>query len=282
MNAKLYFKLSLLLLMGLCQQSMAQEGEVILASEHMKEAEMQANRALLRSRFKFADSISQQTLFFVAYRPTIRTYRNVHRDPLRPFAPVDANGMGHVFLLGFESFIGNWPLTLRVENATQLNTIPNQTYDYGSVHFLFSRRPGFQQLTAAEHYANLSTIDIAFRYYFNLKERMRFDVSGRNAYHRYLYFQIKDLVSYSRKVDQFYDITTAALVTRRLEKGIFINPHYVSVGFGQQKRVFNSMFVDVRLGLSYAPDRRVMKLEAHDGILVDAALSFGLGLGKRN
>lgn len=251
-----------------------EEEEVIISSENIEEAEKVRTRFKVKPRYRYVDSTQQRTLIKIAFQPEYSKFPG--RFDLN--AP-RARGLGSSIVLGYEHLLKNYQFSLFIDNSTRLYAPSEAGFDYQS-KFRFQDSRGNNLNRGGEFDTHLSSFDIGAKFYYRQRKKVEYGASGVNPFSEYVFFRIKDVLSFAQRTTIIRSINSGLLEREVKERRWIANPGYVMMGWGTQRRIYDRLLTDfyVGVGVKIAGTRD----HANRSAIINVGLNIGLGLGRRN
>ena len=252
----------------------AQEEEVIISSENIEAAEKVRTRFKVKPKYRYVDSTQQRTLIKIAFQPEYNKYPGQY-----DYRVSRARGMGRSIVVGYERLLKNYQFSLFIDNTTRLYSHDGAGFDYES-KFRFQDTRGNNLNRGGEFDANISSFDIGAKFYYQQRKKVEYGASGVNPFSEYVFFRIKDVLSFAQRTTIVRSINSGLLERQIEERRWIADPGYVVIGWGTQRRIYNRFLIDLHVGggLKVAGTRD----HAFRDVILNVGLNFGLGLGRRN
>lgn len=252
-----------------------QEEEVILSSASMKEAEEWNTRLVVKPKYRYVDSLELKGMLSVALQP------NFVKFPGDGFwLPWSSKpSLGLSFVAKYERFIAKSSFAFFAENTIRLYKTSVNKWDYrGKVNS--SNNDSRFPVVGERHEANIYSLDLGFKYYFRLKNKVSYGASGVNQFNDYLFVRFKDVVNYTA----VYELTTTAFwpstLMRRVDsKEWIVKPSYVLLGYGLQRRIKERGTLDVYLGAGVNLFNN--REHYYQDVLIEVGVNIGVWFGKK-
>ena len=252
-----------------------QEEEVILSSASMKEAEEWNTRLVVKPKYRYVDSLELKEMLSVALQP------NLIKFPGDGFwLPWSSkSSLGLSFVAKYERFIAKSGFTFFAENTIRLYKTSVNKWDYrGKVNI--SNNDSRFSAVGERHEANIYSLDLGFKYYFRLKNKVSYGASGVNQFNDYLFVRFKDVANYTA----VYELTTTVFwpstLMRRIDsKEWIVKPSYVLLGFGLQRRIKERGTLDIYVGAGVNLFNN--REHYYQDVLIEVGVNIGVWFGKK-
>lgn len=253
----------------LCQEDTTKvKEEIIIASDLFSKTDLERRQMLLKPKFTYINFTNNATLFKLGISPSFG--QNINSFKLVDIRPD--------IVLSYEQKIGNSPFSFNLESTTRIRSFNLGDYDYKARSKpQTSGRVGGKYLTNGDYYNHRFRVDLSLRYYYNLKSRLKAEVSGNNLFSEYFFFTIKDVSAYS-EVDRLNFTVDSQLRSQIRTRQWVSRPTFLSVGWGIQRSFLGKGLLDgnIEFGARFGKSAPLKYIQRD--FLINLNLFIGLGL----